>query len=321
MREFIRRSYLTVSPLSQAAVDDAWTHDADAVVLDLHDVPYQNKGRARPVLREQLPSLAKGGADAFVHISMAYLHADAEAAVWPGLNGILLSHPETALDVLEADAAVADMEKRHGVDTGSVEMVLLLGSAKGVWNIREVITASPRVTTVGLDDTSLLADLGILASPDLDPLASFARGRLVMEAAGVDENLHGHQGVYRLGIAYPLSAFPRPNASPDEVLQSAKIAKESVFNGALCPDPSWVGPCNRGFTPTDEQLAHHRKVQETYAAGLAIGRGAVPFGDGRFVERPFHELAKKIIALRTMCDERDAEKAAARATAGRSRPA
>ena len=46
------------------------------------------------------------------------------------------------------------------------------------------------------------------------------------------------------------------------------------------------------------------------------GRGAMAFEGGKFVERPVDELAKKIIALRQQCDQRDAEKAAARAAAG-----
>jgi len=135
---------------------------------------------------------------------------------------------------------------------------------------------------------------------------------MVYEAAGIDETLHGHHGIYRLGISYPLCIFARADATAEEVEKAAGDAKDSAFNGAICPHPSWVESCNKGFTPADERIEHHRKVKETYAAGVAIGRGAVPFGDGRFVERPFDELANKIIALREMCDSRDADKTAAR---------
>ena len=47
MAEFIRRSYLVVSPLDQPAVEQAWTHNADAIVLDLHSLPAEQKCRAR----------------------------------------------------------------------------------------------------------------------------------------------------------------------------------------------------------------------------------------------------------------------------------
>lgn len=316
--EFVRRSYLAVSPLDNQAVERAWEHNADAITIDLHSVPYHRKDEVSPKIRDWLLPLHKGGAEAFVSISQAYLHRDAEAAVWPGIDGVLLWHPESAADVREADEVLDDLERAHGIDRRTVELVLLLGTAKAVWNIREIITASRRVTTVGLDESHLLKDLHIMPTPEDDPLEFYVRGRLIAEAAGVDETLHGHQGVYRLGIGYPLSSIPRLNATSEEVRQAAKAAKEVGFNGALCLDPSWVKHCNLGFTPTDEEIEYHDDVRSTYAAGVAVGRGAVPFRQGQFVERPTDQIAVKIIALRAQCDQRDSEKAAALAGARRA---
>jgi NAD(P)-dependent dehydrogenase (short-subunit alcohol dehydrogenase family) len=138
-----------------------------------------------------------------------------------------------------------------------------------------------------------------------------------IEAAGIPAELHGHQGVYRLGLGYPLSSFPTLEATADEVRRAAKGGKELGFNGALCWAPSWVEPCNRGFTPTDEEVAYHQSVREAYQKAVAMGRGAMAFEGGKFVERPVDELAKKILALRAQCDQRDAEKAAARADLSR----
>ena len=311
MAEFIRRSYLVVSPLDEPAVERAWTHNADAITLDLHALPAAQKGSARTRIREQLAGLGRGGAEAFVSISQAHLYADAEAAVWPGLAGVLIAHPEDAAQVQAADEVIAELEKRHGVGAGSVEIVVVLGTAKGVVNIREIVTASRRVTFVGFDESQLLLDLGLLPSPEEDPLEFYARGRIVLEAAGVPDELHGHHGVYRLGLGYPLSSFPRLDASADEVRTAAKDGKELGFNGALCWAPEWVEPCNVGFTPTDEEVAYHQSVREAYTAAVAMGRGAMAFEGGKFVERPVDELAKKILALRDQCDRRDAEKAAA----------
>jgi citrate lyase subunit beta/citryl-CoA lyase len=315
MAEFIRRSYLVVSPRDQSAVELAWTHNADAIALDLHSIPVEQKGPLRLRIREQLAGLRRGGAEAFVSISQAHLHADAAAAVWPGLNGLVISHLDSAEQVREVDEVVAELEKRHGVSAGSVEIIVLLGTARAVWNIREVITASQRVTTVGLDESHLLMDLGVWPSPDEDPLEYYARGRIVMEAAGVPAELHGHHGVYRLGLGYPLSSFPNLNATADEVRKAAKDGKELGFNGAFCWTPAWVEPCNLGFTPTDEEVAYHQSVREAYVAAVAMGRGAMAFEGGKFVERPVDELAKKMLALREQCDRRDAEKRAALAAA------
>src|SRR5207244_4888727 len=133
-----------------------------------------------------------------------------------------------------------ELERRRGVEEGSVEIVVMLGTAQGVWNIREIISACARVTTIGLDESHLLLDLGFLPDPEEDPFQHYIRGRVVIEAAGVDERLHGHQGAYRLGIGYPLSSYPSVEASADEVFRAARRAKELGFNGAICPVPAWV---------------------------------------------------------------------------------
>lgn len=233
--------------------------------------------------------------------------------MWPGIDGVVLSFADSPAAVQETDAAVGEMEKRHGVEANTVEIVAVLGTAKAVWNVREIITASQRVTSVAMDESSLLKDLGFLPLLDEDPFEYFVRGKVIMEAAGIDEFLHGHHGVYRVGLGYPLSCFPRVDATMEEVWSLAKVAKENGCNGAFCLYPSWVEPCNRGFTPTDEGIEYHRAVRRTYAEGVAVGRGAVAFVEGRFVERPVDEIAKKIMLLRRLCDERDAQKAAARA--------
>ena len=274
---------------TQPAVERAWTHNADAIALDLHSLPAAQKGQARARIREQLAGLGRGGAEAFVSISQAHLYADAEAAVWPGLAGLLIAHPASVAEqVQEADEVVTELEKRHGVGAGSVEIVVLLGTAKGVWNIREIITASPRVTTVGLDESHLLMDLGLLPSPEEDPLEFYARGRIVLEAAGVPAQLHGHHGVYRLGLGYPLSSFPNLDATADEVRTAAKDGKELGFNGALCWAPEWVEPCNRRVhadrrarSRTTSRCAKRTRRPSPWAAARWPSRGANSSSAGR----------------------------------------
>ena len=317
-RDFIRRSLLVVSPLDRPAVESAWTHDSDAVVVDLAALAPEARPEARPLVRDDAPVLGRGGAHVLVRAAADSLHADVDAAVWHGVAGVLVSYPEGVAAVREAQEAIAEAERRHGVEPGTMEIGVILGTPKGLLHIRDILTASPRVTMAALDERRLARAMDLHVQPDWDPFKYYVRGRFITETASLDRALYGPYGVHRIGIGFPLSCLAGAEASDGEVHGAAKWARDLGMNGALCPHPSWVATCNRAFTPTDGEIENHRRLHEAYVAGVAQGRGAVPLGGGRFVERPQDELAKAMIAFRHRCDERDAEKAAAVARARRS---
>src|SRR5258706_2676438 len=97
MEPFVRRSHLLVSVRDEAQVEMSWTHNADAVILDLADsVPDSEKQRARAYVKAALPVAARGGAEVFVRLNKELEHADIAASTWPGLTGIVLTGAETA---------------------------------------------------------------------------------------------------------------------------------------------------------------------------------------------------------------------------------
>ena len=69
MEPFVRRSYLVVSPLDSDAVAASWTHDADAVILDMAAVPDARKAEARAALADAIPVAGRGAAEVFVRVS------------------------------------------------------------------------------------------------------------------------------------------------------------------------------------------------------------------------------------------------------------
>ena len=79
--------------------------------------------------------------------------ADVAAAVWPGLTGVVLPKVESGAGVVEAATLMTDLERQRGIEVGALELIVLLESALGVWNIRDIVTASPRVTQVGLGES------------------------------------------------------------------------------------------------------------------------------------------------------------------------
>jgi citrate lyase subunit beta/citryl-CoA lyase len=298
VQNFVRRSNLMVPTTVQRFVENAWGYNADAVTLDLEGgVPRPQKADARASVKYMLPVAGRGGAEVFVRVNKPYLHADIDAAVWPELTGILLPKVETAAEVIEAAGALTELEHRRGIEAGSLQVIILLESALGVWNIREIVTASPRVTQVGLGESDLCRDLGITATEADDPCA-FARGRVVIEGIAA--------GVQPIGVAFPLSLTPRL-LSRDEVLRLATMARNLGFKGAICPHPSWIEPVNLAFSPTPEQVVYYTRVREVFTEGVARGTAAVPL-DGKMIDVPVDEWAKAVLHLAALCKARDEAK-------------
>ena len=282
-------------------VKHAWRHDADAVTLDLEDgVVAARKAEARGLVKEAIVPTGQGAAEVFVRVNKSFLQADLEASVWPGLCGIVLPQVESAAKVTEAAEIVTTLERQRGIAVGSLCFIVLQESARAVWDIRAIITASARVTQVGLDENDLAGDLGIAPLPEYDPFV-YARGRLAVEATAAKVN--------PVGMAYPLSVQLR-EAPQSEIHTLATKARNLGMKGVICPHASWVGPVNAAFTPTAELVAYNRRVREAFAAGVAAGTAAVPL-DGKMIDVPVDEWAIVVLATAEACAARDAEKRAA----------
>ena len=292
MNLLIRRSNLLVSMADGGAIASAWKHNADAVTLNV-----EGHAAQRAALKAAIATTAKGGAEVFVRVSKVDPRADLEAAVWPGLTGIVLPCVESAADVAQADAIVSSLEKQRGITPGSLQFIIALESARGVWDVRPIIKASARITQAVLDEATLAASLGFTPLPELDPF-DYARGRLVVECTAAK--------IAPVGMAYPLSAAPRelPDAQIHEL---ATKAKNLGVKGVLCPHASWVAPVNAAFTPTAALVEWNKRVRIAFAEGIAAGTAAVPL-DGKMIDVPVDEWAIVVLAMAEACAKRDTEK-------------
>jgi citrate lyase subunit beta / citryl-CoA lyase len=295
VQQFVRRSNLMVPMTVQRFVENAWRYNADAITLDLEDgVPQAHKGEVRSNLKEAIALAGRGGAEVFVRINKPFLVADVAAAAWPGLTGVMLPKVESGAEVAEAATLMTDLERQRGIEVGTLELIVLLESALGVWNIRDIVTASPRVTQVGLGESDLCRNLGITATDAEDPFV-YARGRVVLEGITAE--------VQPIGMAFPLSLTPRLLPEKD-LLHLATMARNLGFKGSICPHPSWIEPVNAAFSPTAEQVVYYAKVREVFAEGVARGTAAVPL-DGKMIDVPVDEWAKVVLHVAALCQARD----------------
>jgi citrate lyase beta subunit len=286
-----------MSVADKDAVGNAWRHNADAITLDLAGAD----AGARAGVRAAIATAAQGAAEVFVRVSNETLRDDLEAAIWPDLRGIMLASVDSAAQIVAAADRLSSLEGARGLAAGSLQLIVVLASARGVWDVRAIVTASPRISQVVFDEQALAADLGITPVLEHDPFI-YARGRVVVESIAAK--------VMPVGIAYPLSVRMQ-SASPEEIHTLAVKGKNLGMKGVLCPHPDWVAPVNAAYTPTPELVTYNQRVREAFAAGVAAGTAAVPL-DGRMIDVPVDEWAIVVLATAEACAARDAEKLAAR---------
>ena len=305
MSILVRRSNLIVPAVEQRMIRWSWKRDADAITIDLQDgTPADEIQRVRKTLRQSIGIAGKAGAQVFVRVNPEYVYADSDAAAGPGLTGIVLPGVESADHVSEAATILTELERKHGVVSGSLEITPSIETAAGIWHIREIITASNRVKQAVIDEAALAASLGITQSSDHDPFV-YARGRLCIEATAA--------GVQPIAVADPMGV-QSGHLSDEEMTKIATDSRNLGFKGMVCGHPSWIGAVNEAYTPTESLVDYYTQVREVFAQALAAGTAAAPFA-GRMIDVPVDEWAKDVLAMSAACAARDAEKQAARQAA------
>jgi citrate lyase beta subunit len=97
-------------------------------------------------------------------------------------------------------------------------------------------------------------------------------------------------GAQALGMSYPLGLTQNP-VDGETLTRAVRRARDTGFQGAVCPHVSWVKSCNDGFRPSADEAAYYTKVIEVFAEGLKRGMASVPL-DGKMIDVPVDLRAK-----------------------------
>ena len=76
-----------------------------------------------------------------------------------------------------------------------------------------------------------------------------------------------------------------------EAIQGAQMG----YEGKQIIHPNQVGPVQRAFTPSDDEISHAQRLMEAYQQHLQAGRGAFAL-DGKMVDAPIVKAAQRVLA-------------------------
>ena len=281
----IWRSILFVPVTSDRFLAKAHQRGADAIQLDLEDsIALEAKHEARERLPAAVAQLTAHGVDVTVRINRPWLDAieDLRVAVRPGVRAITLPKVEDAGHVRALDELVTELESRAGLPVGQIGFTLLIESPAALPRLAEIARACPRVVAMTLGPE----DYALAAGCTTDPEALMVASMLVAQAASA-------AGIRALGFVGSIAGFDDLQAFEQVIAQARRLG----FSGAQVIHPAQVPILNRQFSPSDSELAWAGKIMA--AADAAAAQGVAAFAvDGKMVDRPIIERARRILAAR-----------------------
>jgi citrate lyase subunit beta / citryl-CoA lyase len=234
-----RRSWLLVPASKPHEIEHAAKCGADVVVLDLVELVIEkDKPAARHAVRGAIEALRAGAAEAFIQTEPEFCGADLEAAVWPGLAGIVMSRVETPAQIAEAAALIDCFETEREMPAGSVGIVAALETAKGNHAAYDILQASRRMCGATLGRADLIMDLRPEPTGEIH-LMPYLMQRLVIVA--------GTAGVPPIG-AWWRAPDRGLLATPDNTYAAGARGRAIGFKGAMCLRADQVNALNRAFT-------------------------------------------------------------------------
>jgi citrate lyase subunit beta/citryl-CoA lyase len=296
LQRLVRRSVLILPVNVPKFVEKAYTRGADAIELDLEDsIPVASKSAARAMVRDALRHAAKGGADVLVRINKPYALAlqDLEACVWPGLDAVHFPKAESAREIVTVDRLIGELEKARGIPSGRVQLSIAIETVLGLYNALSIAAASPRITDIALGPEDYTLDIGVEPSQEGRELF-YGKAKMIVVARLA--------GVQPLGTMGSIADY----GDLDGWAASIRQARQMGYLGAACIHPAQVAPLNIYFSPTIAEVAAARKLVTAFEAAQANGRASVGV-DGKMVDIPVAERARRILTRATAIEAKEAK--------------
>lgn len=270
-------------------IKDAYIYGSDSIILDLEDAVAENqKDAARFSLYHALQSIDYGDTEVIVRINgldTPHWQEDIRCVVAGGADGIRIAKCESADDVHKVEEAVLAAEKEFGVEEGRTLLMAALESPKGIMNAYEIVTASPRMFGCAISGGDFRKSMHVqIQRGGIEMLT--ARGQMLMAARAA--------GVQCFDTMWP--NIDDMEGFREEVKQNRQMG----FDGKSVVNPKQIQFVHETFAPTPKEIAYAEKLCRSFNEQADSGVGVYTV-DGKMVDIPFFEDARRVIALAKAC--------------------
>ena len=257
----------------------------DAYVPDMEDsVPPDEKVNARVVVASFLERLASTGIPVIPRVNSldtGLLEDDLAGVVGPYMYGVSVGKIGSADDIASISSVLASLERKAGVEEGRVRLVPWIETAIGVINAYQICASSPRIVAVGFGAEDFTNDMAIPRSEDGSEVDYPRRVVCVAaRAAGV------------LALDTPFFGFRDPEGLRENVL----AARRYGFSGKFAIHPAQIEIINEGFSPSQAETEHARRVVAAFEEAERQGKGATSL-DGQVIDVPVVRRARGLLEV------------------------
>jgi citrate lyase subunit beta/citryl-CoA lyase len=277
------RTLLFVPASRQRMIASATRSAADAVILDLEDgVAVADKQAAREAARSSVAAISDAGKTAMVRVNAigsGLERDDVLAVVGAGLNAVVLPKVQAPQDLRDLDVLLREGETERGVRPGTIGVLPIIESARGVLRCEAIAGAIDRLIGIAIGGEDYTADLGVERD---------AEGLALQHIRGV---------VVQVAVANGLVPIDAPYIDfHDErgLARDARTARAIGLKGKLVIHPDQVATVNRVFSPNAREIAIAKRIVAAYDA-RPEGVGAISV-DGRMVDAPVVARARAALA-------------------------
>jgi citrate lyase subunit beta/citryl-CoA lyase len=293
------RSLLYVPVNVEKYVDKAHARGADCIQLDLEDsVPASQKDAARKLVPAAARRVRRGGGDVVVRINSPFevSRMDLPFCISDQVEGIAITKCESADHVRRFDDFISNLEAKAGLPAGRTRLIAMIETPAAFFQMPAIAAASARLAAMNIGGEDFALETGM--EPTEETLL-MPKQQMIFAARAA--------GIMPLGFIASVAGFGDWEAFGRMVRRSRAFG----FMGASCIHPGQVPVVNREYSPSAGEVAYARRIVEENARAEAAGRGSFAI-DGKMIDVPVVERARRLLARAAAIEVRDAKKRAAR---------
>ena len=279
-----RRAILYMPGDDLHKIRKAITLSVDCICMDLEDaVATVHKQAARKTTVEALQTLDFGKSEKLVRVNGAqteYFEEDLKV-ILPALpDGLVVPKVEDDKLLQLVNDLMAKVEEERSQQVGSMCLIAIVETARGILNLREICCAVPRLSALIFGAEDLAVSIGATRTAS-NREVFYARSKLVLHTA-----------------AYGLDAIDMVNNDYRDLETLHKEAREGAqlgYVGKQVIHPNQAPVVQEAFTPLQVDIDWAQMVVKTYEAQQQEGVGAIGV-EGKLIDMPIYKQAQNILA-------------------------
>ncbi|XVL44802.1 aldolase/citrate lyase family protein [Staphylococcus equorum] len=284
MSIFNRRSLLYVPGNTEKMMEKSLSLESDGIIFDLEDaVSLTEKEFARENVAKFLSSMTSSAKEFIVRINPLNTYFGIE-----DLLEIVKQQPDAIIipkaelkSLITVDEMLNTLEPNANIELGSIKLIPLIETVKGVNQINQILENSERIIGVHLGGEDLTNELGVNRTKKGDEIF-FARSKLIYAAK--EKNLDI--------IDCPYTDF-RDNEGLSE---DTKNAKALGVTGKVCIHPKQIPIINSIFTPEEAEIKEALLIQKSFNKAKENNKGVCSV-NGKMVDLPILKRAQNTLEV------------------------